>query len=77
MPFFRKKRLFILLIGMIILVVLIGYSLREREQLSMPEKFINDTVGWAQSVIHAPVKFVTNVFSNIDDLKKPTMKIKY
>lgn len=70
MQFFRKKRLFILLIGMIILVVLIGYSLKDRKGLSMPEKFINDTVGWAQSVIHAPVSFVTNIFSNIDDLKK-------
>ncbi|MFD2211040.1 rod shape-determining protein MreC [Virgibacillus halophilus] len=70
MQFFRKKRLFILLIGMIILVVLIGYSLKDRNELSMPEKFINDTVGWAQSIIHAPVSFVTNIFSNIDDLKK-------
>lgn len=69
MPFFRKKRLFIILIGIIILVVLIGFSLKGRDQISTPEQFINDTVGWAQSVVHTPVKFITNIFTNIDDLK--------
>ncbi|GGB28216.1 rod shape-determining protein MreC [Virgibacillus dakarensis] len=66
---FRKKRLFIILIGFIILVALIGYSLRDRENLSTPEQFIKDSVGWVQSVIHAPVKFMTDIFTNIDDLK--------
>ncbi|MGY0693181.1 rod shape-determining protein MreC [Virgibacillus sp. FSP13] len=69
MPSFRKKRLFIILIGIIILVALIGYSLRDRENLSTPEQFIKDSVGWAQSVIHTPVKVLTNIFTNIDDLK--------
>ncbi|WP_430785011.1 rod shape-determining protein MreC [Virgibacillus flavescens] len=69
MPFFRKKRLFIILIGIIILVVLIGYSLKSRNQLTTPEQFIKDTVGWAQSVVHTPVNFISNIFTNIDDLK--------
>lgn len=69
MSFFRNKRLFIILIGIIILVVLIGYSLNSRENLTAPEKFIRDSIGWAQNIIHTPVKFVTNVFSNIDDIK--------
>ncbi|ASK63066.1 rod shape-determining protein MreC [Virgibacillus phasianinus] len=69
MPFFTKKRLFIILIGIIILVVLIGFSLKSRDQLTAPEEFIKDTVGWAQSVVHTPVKFITNIFANIDDLK--------
>lgn len=69
MPFFRKKRLFIILIGIIILVVLIGFSLKGRDQLTTPEQFINDTVGWAQSVVHTPVQFITTIITNIDDLK--------
>ncbi|WP_077327227.1 rod shape-determining protein MreC [Virgibacillus siamensis] len=69
MPFFQKKRLFILLIGIIVLVALIGYSLQDRKNLTTPEQFVKDTVGWAQTVIHTPVTFVTNVFTNIDDLK--------
>ncbi len=69
MSFFRKKRLFILLIGIIILVLLIGYSLRDRSELTTAEKLVNDTVGWAQSVVHTPVKFLTDIFTNIKDIK--------
>lgn len=69
MSFFRNKRLFIILIGMIVLVVLIGFSLKGRDKLSTAEQFIQDTVGWVQNAIHTPVKYVTDVFSNIDDIK--------
>lgn len=69
MSFFRNKRLFIILIGIIILVVLIGFSLKDRDKLSTPEQFFQDTVGWVQNAIHTPVKYITNVFSNIDELK--------
>ncbi|WP_339228281.1 rod shape-determining protein MreC [Oceanobacillus sp. FSL K6-2867] len=69
MQFFRNKRLFILLIGFIVLVALIGYSLNNRENLSTPVKFINDAVGWTQQVIHTPVRFVTDIVSNINDFK--------
>ncbi|WP_156291198.1 rod shape-determining protein MreC [Oceanobacillus salinisoli] len=69
MPFFRNRRLFIFLIGFIVLVALIGYSLRERDNVTMVEQFINDTVGWAQNVIHVPVTFITDIISNIDDLR--------
>ncbi|UJL44968.1 rod shape-determining protein MreC [Virgibacillus sp. NKC19-16] len=69
MSFFRKRRLFILLIGFIILVALIGFSLRDREDLTVVEEFINDSVGWVQSVIHAPVNFVTDIFTNIEDIR--------
>ncbi|PAV27619.1 rod shape-determining protein MreC [Virgibacillus profundi] len=69
MPFFRKKRLFIILIGFIILVALIGFSLTDRGKLTTAEQFVNDTVGWAQGVIHAPVNFITDIFTNIDDFR--------
>lgn len=69
MSLFRKKRLFILLISIIILVVLIGYSMRDRDNLSIAEQFVNDTVGWVQSIIYTPVNFITDVFTNIDDIK--------
>lgn len=69
MPIFRKKRLFILLIGIIILVAMIGFSLRDRDNLSTPEQFLKDTVGWAQNIIHTPVNYVTTIFTNIEDIK--------
>lgn len=69
MPFFQRKRLFIILIGFIVLVALIGYSLKDREDITTAEKMINDSVGWVQRVIHAPVNFVTDIFTNIDDFR--------
>lgn len=54
---------------MIVLVALIGYSLTDRDKLSLPEQFINDTVGWGQRIIHTPVSYVTNFFSDIEDIK--------
>lgn len=69
MSFFRRKSLFVLLIGIICLVVLVGYSLSNRDQLSMPEKFIMDTVGLAQNIIHQPVTIVVNSFSNLKEIK--------
>src|SRR5699024_9651505 len=68
MRLFQKKRLFILLIGIIILVVLIGYSLQDRDEETTAEQFIKDTVGWAQNLIHTPIDYVTGVFKNIDDI---------
>ncbi|WP_164216371.1 rod shape-determining protein MreC [Virgibacillus sp. YIM 98842] len=69
MNLFRKKRLFIFLIAFIVLVVLIGYSISGRENITTAEQFINDTVGWGQRIIHAPVNFVTDVFTNIEDIR--------
>ncbi len=69
MRFFRNKRLFIFLIGFIILVVLIGYSLRDRVNVTFAEEFINDTVGWIQHAIHIPVNFTTEVITNIQDFR--------
>lgn len=69
MSFFRRKGWFILLFGIILLVVLIGYSMSDRDKLSLPEQFIKDTVGWFQKTTHAPIQSITNTFSNIDDLK--------
>lgn len=69
MSFFRKKSLFIILIGVIILVVLVGYSMTDREQLSKPEKFVMDSVGWVQSAINKPITYVVGVFEGVGEIK--------
>lgn len=69
MSFFRNKSLFILLIGMIVLVSLVGYSMSDREKVSGPEKFIMDTVGWVQNIFYKPVDFVVTSFGTIIDIK--------
>lgn len=69
MRFFRNKRLFIFLIGFILLVALIGYTFRDRLELTLAEEIINDTVGWIQYVIHVPVDFTMDVISNIHEFR--------
>ncbi|WP_042223333.1 rod shape-determining protein MreC [Oceanobacillus manasiensis] len=69
MSFLRRRKLFIFLIGFIVLVALIGYSLRDRTNLTIAEQFIHDTVGFAQKIVHTPVNFITEIFTNIDDLR--------
>lgn len=69
MRFFRNKRLFIFLIGFIILVALIGYSFKDRVQVTFVEEFINDTVGWIQYAIHIPVDFTTDIITNVQDFR--------
>ena len=69
MSFFRKKSLFVILIGVILLVVLVGYSITDRDQLSKPEKFFMDSVGWVQSVINKPVSYTVNMFNSVGEIK--------
>ncbi|WP_017755956.1 rod shape-determining protein MreC [Calidifontibacillus oryziterrae] len=68
-PFFMNKRLIVLLISIIILVALIGFSLNDRSRLSWPEQFIKDTVGWFQSVFHQPAQYAAGFFENITEIK--------
>lgn len=67
--FFLNKRLIILLVSIIILVALIGFSLREREQLSWPEQFIKDTTSWIQTAVSRPTHYVAGFFENLQDLQ--------
>ncbi|RHW40633.1 rod shape-determining protein MreC [Neobacillus notoginsengisoli] len=67
--FFLNKRLIILLVSIIILVALIGFSLRERERLTWPEQFVKDSTGWLQSLVSRPVQYVAGFIENVDDLQ--------
>lgn len=70
MSFFKRKSLFVILIGIILLVSLIGYSLTNKNNVSTPEKFIIDSVGWLQNTAFQPITLVTNFFNNLDDMKR-------
>ncbi|WP_075982450.1 rod shape-determining protein MreC [Bacillus massilinigeriensis] len=67
--FFLNKRLIILLVSIIILVALIGFSLREKENLTWPEQFVKDTTGWVQTVFSRPAHYVAGFFTNVQDLQ--------
>jgi rod shape-determining protein MreC len=67
--FFLNKRLIILLVSIIVLVALIGFSLRERDSISWPEQFVKDMVGFGQSLISKPVNYTVGVIENVQDLQ--------
>ncbi|WHY76342.1 rod shape-determining protein MreC [Neobacillus sp. WH10] len=66
--FFLNKRLIILLVSIIVLVALIGFSIRERSKLTWPEQFVKDTTGWVQSLVSKPTNYVAGFFENLQDL---------
>ncbi|ANU25637.1 rod shape-determining protein MreC [Planococcus versutus] len=67
---FTNKRLILLLLGVILLVALISFSLRDRDNVSLPEQIIKDAVGAGQSAFSRPAHVVTGIFENIDSLLK-------
>jgi rod shape-determining protein MreC len=67
--FFLNKRLIVLLVSIIVLVALIGFSLRERSKLSWPEQFVKDTAGWFQSLVTKPANLFEGLYENLQDLQ--------
>jgi rod shape-determining protein MreC len=67
--FFQNKRLMIVLAAIILLVALLGYSLRDNRNLSIPEQFIKDTVSLTEKVFNKPAQIIAGFFNNISDLK--------
>ncbi|MDN7226956.1 rod shape-determining protein MreC [Planococcus liqunii] len=75
--FFSNKRLILLLLGVILLVALISFSLRDRDNVSAPEQMIKDAVGAGQMVFSVPAQFITGMFDNIDSLLNTYEENKY
>ncbi len=67
--FFLNKRLIILLVSIIVLVALIGFSLRDRDNISLPEQFVKDVVGFGNSLVSKPAHVISDFFGSIDDLQ--------
>ena len=67
--FFSNRRLIILLVCIIILVGLIGYSISEQRSKTVPEQFISDSVSWVQSVFSKPAHFVAGFFENVEEMQ--------
>ncbi|WP_270179449.1 rod shape-determining protein MreC [Alkalihalobacillus sp. CinArs1] len=67
--FFSNKRLIVLLVSIIVLVALIGTSMKERDALTIPEQFFKDSVGWLQSVFYKPANSVAGLFESVGEMK--------
>ncbi|MFS0780756.1 rod shape-determining protein MreC [Bacillus sp. 1P06AnD] len=68
--FFLNKKLIVLLVSIIILVALIGFSLKDKKNVSWPEQFVKDTTGFFQQLFHAPTQFIANSFEDLRNLQK-------
>lgn len=68
-PFFSNKKLILLLASLILLVALIGYSIRDRKQMGWPEQFVHDTAGWFQIVFNRPAQLAAGLFETINHLE--------
>ncbi|PRO64894.1 rod shape-determining protein MreC [Alkalicoccus urumqiensis] len=68
-PFFSNRRLIVLLVCLIFLVGLVGYSLNQNRALSWPEQFVSDAVGTVQSVFSRPAYWLSSSFDGIGDLQ--------
>lgn len=67
---FSNKRLFILLITLVVFIVLMGFSLGQRKSLSWPENFLRDTVGFVQKLFYKPAGYVAGLFEDIGNLNE-------
>ncbi|GIO87137.1 cell shape-determining protein MreC [Paenibacillus faecis] len=63
-----NKRLFILLMGLILFIAIMGFTLGSRAGLSWPEKFVKDTVGFVQYVFYKPTSYVAGLIKDISEL---------
>ncbi|NJJ41674.1 rod shape-determining protein MreC [Paenibacillus apii] len=66
---FGNKRLFILLITLVLFIVVMGFSLGTRKSLSWPENFVRDTTGFVQNLFYKPAGFIAGFFEDIGNLK--------
>ncbi|TFB24934.1 rod shape-determining protein MreC [Filobacillus milosensis] len=67
--FFRRRKLIVLFTSIILIVVLIGYSMRADEQSNIGAQFVSDTVGFFQNIVYQPVNLVIGFFDNVKDIR--------
>lgn len=67
--FLLDKRLLVVLLSAILIVVLVGYTMRDRLGLTWPEMFVKDTIGLVQSSVNGTYESVAGYFENMSDLK--------
>ncbi|MEC1178349.1 rod shape-determining protein MreC [Metasolibacillus meyeri] len=68
MPHFSNKKIIVLLVSTVFLVALIGFSLSNRHNATLPQQIIKDTVGFAQSLVAKPTSYITGIYGNIEAL---------
>ncbi|WP_051251296.1 rod shape-determining protein MreC [Paenibacillus harenae] len=65
----RNKRMFMLMIGFILFIAVIGFSLSDRKELTWPEKFLKDTAAYVQQWFYKPAGYIAGFFEDIRNLR--------
>jgi rod shape-determining protein MreC len=63
--FFGNKRLIALLVGLILLIIVMGATVKERPFPTLPERFTRDSVSFMQGVFYRPTNAVAGFIDNI------------
>ncbi len=63
-----NKKLFILLLSLIVFIALMGLTLGNRVQTTWSEKFVVDVVSWTQGLFYKPAGKVAGFFEDIRNL---------
>lgn len=67
--FMGNKRLFLLLASIMVFIALMGFTLTVRGGATWPEKFVSDTVAYAQGLVYKPMRAVAGFVEDIRRLK--------
>jgi rod shape-determining protein MreC len=67
--FMGNKRLIFLMSGLVCFFILMGLTLGNRGQMTIPEKFVKDTVSWTQGLFYKPAAAIAGFFEDIRQLR--------
>lgn len=67
MLFFGNKRLMVVLVGLVLLISVMGFTSKTRGALTWPEKFLKDTFSVAQGVFYGPAQAFSSFFRDVND----------
>ncbi len=56
------------MVSIIILMALIGFTMRDERNLSEPEQIMRDAVGWVQNLVSAPAHFFGGIYENVQEI---------
>ncbi|BCJ85074.1 rod shape-determining protein MreC [Effusibacillus dendaii] len=66
--FFSNKRLLALLISLILLTVLVSFTVRERANVTWPEKILIDVTSWMQGLVYRPVSHLSGFIDDVEQI---------
>lgn len=65
MSFFGNKRLIIVLVGLVLLISVVGFTSRERASLTWPEMFLKDTFSVVQGLLYRPAQALSGFLKEV------------